>query len=125
MNETNTWFEFAKQDLQMAKLALGESIYNQVCFHSQQAVEKLIKGVIDKSKTLPPRTHKIADLIVVAKLNISIELAAELVSLDRFYIPTRYPNALPGMLPYGLPSEKDANEALAVAKNLFEAMDVE
>lgn len=34
------WLEFARQDLQMAVLALDEGIYNQVCFHSQQRVEK-------------------------------------------------------------------------------------
>jgi hypothetical protein len=33
------WLEFARQDLQMAELAMNESIYNQVCFHSQQCVE--------------------------------------------------------------------------------------
>ena len=35
--------------------------------------------------------------------------------LDRFYIPTRYPDALAGALPTGLPDGTDAEEALAVA----------
>ena len=45
MNEAiEHWLIFAHQDLRMAELALDEGIYNQVCFHSQQCVEKAIKG---------------------------------------------------------------------------------
>lgn len=38
--------------------------------------------------------------------------------LDRFYIPSRYPDALPGTLPDGLPSRDDAKEARQTAMNL-------
>jgi len=41
-----------------------------------------------------------------------------LSTLDRFYIPTRYPDALPGTLPDGLPDEKDAEEALDLAEEV-------
>lgn len=41
MKRINNWFEFAKDDLKMAEAALREKIYNQVCFHSQQGVEKV------------------------------------------------------------------------------------
>jgi HEPN domain-containing protein len=40
------WLAFATEDLQMAELALREGIYNQVCFHSQQCVEKCLKGLL-------------------------------------------------------------------------------
>ncbi|RKY56317.1 MAG: DNA-binding protein, partial [Candidatus Neomarinimicrobiota bacterium] len=36
--------------------------------------------------------------------------------LDRFYIPTRYPNALPGSLPEGLPNAQDAKDTLTTAE---------
>lgn len=39
------WLEFARQDLQMAGLAFNEEIYNRVCFHSQQCVERCLKGL--------------------------------------------------------------------------------
>ncbi len=32
------------------------------------------------------------------------------------YIPTRYPDALPGMQPDGMPGQDDAREALALAR---------
>jgi HEPN domain-containing protein len=40
--------------------------------------------------------------------------------LDKYYIPTRYADALPGTLPEGLPTEKDAKEAIELATEIFE-----
>jgi len=42
--------------------------------------------------------------------------------LDRFYLPTRYPDALPGNFPEGLPTRTDAEEALAVARQVLETV---
>ena len=39
------WLEFAREDVQMAELALDADVYNQVCFHAQQCVEKCLKEV--------------------------------------------------------------------------------
>lgn len=44
MRAADRWLEFAKQDLRIAELAMGEGLYNQVCFHSEQCVEKVLKG---------------------------------------------------------------------------------
>jgi HEPN domain-containing protein len=46
----------------------------------------------------------------------------DILTLDRFYIPTRYPDALPGALSEGLPTEADATEALAIARQVWEAI---
>lgn len=35
------WINFAEEDLLCAKTLLKENLYNQVCFHSQQAAEKM------------------------------------------------------------------------------------
>jgi HEPN domain-containing protein len=42
--------------------------------------------------------------------------------LDRFYIPTRYPDALPGSLEEGLPNAQEAQEAFDIAKKLLESI---
>jgi len=47
-------------------------------------------------------------------------IAVELQLLDRFYIPTRYPDALPGILPEGLPDAQDAAQALDLARQTLE-----
>ena len=61
--EVKRWIDFADEDLRMAELALKEGIYNQVCFHSQQCVEKVLKGFITFRGKIHPQSHKLADII--------------------------------------------------------------
>ncbi len=112
--ESKRWLRFAEEDLQMAQLAASQEIYNQVCFHAQQSVEKALKALLIEQGHSPPRTHRLGDILALLDIepftsNLEIQL------LDRFYIPTRYPDALPGALPEGLPGKKDADEAYATA----------
>ncbi|MFH1077429.1 MAG: HEPN domain-containing protein [Pseudomonadota bacterium] len=92
------WLEFASQDLQMAELALTDEIYNQVCFHSQQCVEKCLKGMLVNQGKTPPRTHSIVDLLRLLPYDYLEDLRDDLAQMDVYYIPTRYPDALPGSL---------------------------
>jgi len=111
----------ALEDLRMAELAMNGKIYNQVCFHAQQAVEKALKGVLENKKMVPPKTHKLADLL--SKLpEIQGDVKENISLLDRFYIPTRYPDALPGQLFNGLPGKKDAEEALETAQKFLQTL---
>ena len=115
--ESERWLRFAREDLRMAELALPDGIYNQVCFHAQQCAEKAIKGLLALRGTAPPRTHRIADLLSLLEAH-PFDLEVQL--LDRFYIPTRYPDALPGTLPEGLPGHLDAEQALDTARQALE-----
>lgn len=108
------WLAFAENDLKTAEVLFREAIWNQVCFHAQQAVEKFLKASIAPESR--PRSHKIADLIDLSTLDLSTDLKQELRLLDRFYIPTRYPDALPGSVEDGMPNEDDALSALHAAK---------
>jgi HEPN domain-containing protein len=119
-DEVKNWIEFAREDSRMAELALKEKIYNQACFHAEQCVEKAIKALIIHKGRIHPQSHKIADLLAYLGKSVFDDLEAEIISLDRFYIPTRYPDALPGMLPEGLPTESDAKEAIKIARLVFE-----
>lgn len=113
----NAWLTFAREDLRVAELALADGLFNQVCFHAQQCVEKAIKAYLERQGQTPPRTHRMADLLRLLPANILSELHQDILLLDRFYIPTRYPDALPGMLPEGVPGQADAQEALDLARN--------
>lgn len=119
---SDRWMEFARQDLKMAELALSEGIYNQVCFHSQQCVEKCIKGLLASQDKATPRTHSIVDLLGMLPSDSFRNLRDELSQLDIFYIPTRYPDALPGSLADGLPGKEDAEEAIAAARSCWDAL---
>ena len=91
MREADRWLEFAKQDLRVAELAMGEGLYNQVCFHAQQCVEKVLKGWLAEKGKRIPRTHSMADLLTLIPASALAGVAEDILLLDRFYIPTRYP----------------------------------
>jgi|SRR3989338_584366 len=115
MKEQNNWFYFAEEDIKMAESAFKERIFNQTCFHSQQAVEKMLKGFLKAKGIIVPRTHFIVELLKICiKIDKNFQdLRDKCAILDDYYIPTRYPDAIPGVLPEGLPDEKDAKEALS------------
>ena len=46
MTAQDRWIQFAKEDFILAKAAFEKEIFNQVCFHSQQAIEKSLKAFI-------------------------------------------------------------------------------
>lgn len=117
------WFVFARADLRMAELAMEEALWNQVCFHAQQCVEKICKAWLGDRGETPPRTHKLVDLVALLGDARFAGLANEVQALDRFYISTRYPDALPGALPEGLPGEEEAREALMLARQVMGLVD--
>lgn len=123
MNESERWLTFARQDLRIAELAMGEGLYNQVCFHSQQCAEKAVKGLLAHQGKTPPRTHRLVDLLGLLDPNPLAAISPEVWLLDRFYIPTRYPDALPGDLPEGLPDAQDAEQALDLARQTLERVE--
>src|SRR5215510_15878507 len=121
--DAQRWLTFAEQDLRMAELALGAEIFNQTCFHAQQCAEKCLKACLAAGGALLPRTHLIADLLQQLPATAQEAVAGfeqDLLTLDQFYIPTCYPDALPGSLPTGLPQQSNAAIALATARACFE-----
>jgi len=123
--EARRWLEFSREDLQMAELAIGGGLFNQACFHAQQCVEKCLKALLVVQGELVPRTHLIADLLQElppAARQTLREFETALLELDQFYIPTRYPDAVPGLLPEGLPQKHHAEEALEAARRCHETV---
>ncbi len=116
------WLRFAEEDLKMAELAIDAQLWNQACFHSQQAAEKYLKATWTDAEV--PRIHKISELLSLSTIEIPESLAEDLILLDRFYIPTRYPDAIPGSVESGLPDHNDALEALRVANDLRQYLEI-
>lgn len=110
--QTKQWLLLAEEDLKVAQIILKEAIYSQVCFHSQQAAEKLLKALIEEKQSVP-KEHRLPKLFQVCiKLGYQIkELREKLEFLDKFYTSTRYPFIV-GMLSGGSPIQEDASAAL-------------
>jgi len=67
------------------------------CFHAQQSAEKALKAILYSSGERVVLGHSLAALgeAVQSHSGSFAELAPEVSKLDRYYIPTRYPNSLP------------------------------
>ena len=76
----------------------------------------MVKGLLITQGLTPPRTHRLGDLLSLLNPNPLASLALDLQLLDRFYIATRYPDALPDSWAESLPAEADAHEAFAVVR---------
>jgi HEPN domain-containing protein len=120
MSAAERWLSFAREDLRAAEILLREDIFSLACFHAQQAVEKALKAALssrDPEGSLP-RTHSISEL--ADRLGAERARFPEgLDTLDAFYIPTRYPDALPGTLPSGLPGTTEAQETVEIAREVL------
>lgn len=46
MSAAEQWLKFVNDDLRAADVLLREGIFNMVCFHVQQAVEKSLKAFL-------------------------------------------------------------------------------
>jgi len=112
------WLFFADADLKTAKAAFKEKIYHNACFHCHQVLEKSFKAILVRHDQSVPKTHSLSTLFTASakKENLSEMTEAEVLFMDRFYFPTRYPDTLPGNLPEGLPQKDDAAKAFAVAE---------
>lgn len=114
MTEPHKWLDFAREDLAMAKSALRQGIANQACFHAQQGVEKALKGFLRTKRESVPKTHALEELLVLCRQIDPgfLKLQDACITLDQYYIPTRYPDVLPGSSSEGLPTKKDAEKAV-------------
>jgi HEPN domain-containing protein len=62
--EPKLWIEHAQSDLKLALLANNQDILpEQICFHTQQSVEKSLKAVMLASSVEFPFSHDIQELV--------------------------------------------------------------
>ena len=117
--ETEAWINIAIEDFQSANYLLEKSLYRMVCYHSQQTVERLSKAIIVQHDRDIPRTHNLLDLNkAVKELGYDSPLSDEdgvfLNGINRSLYPFEEV-----LLPSGDPTEKDAEKALDVAKQMI------
>ena len=96
--ETGRWLRQAEADLASARDSARALHFEWACFQAQQSGEKALKAVLYERGVRAVLTHSLVDLVrhcaPVAPALASLEREARY--LDQFYIPTRYPNGLPG-----------------------------
>jgi HEPN domain-containing protein len=121
-HEAMRWLETAEEDLAAARVLLREAKYSHACFLAQHSGEKAVKALwyfLGED----PWGHSIHKLILDlpdgnAKM-LMAKIQDDAAALDRFYIPTRYPNGLPDLTPGRYYFQKDAEFAIRIAESII------
>jgi len=123
--EARRWLQTAESDLESARILCTNGRYAHACFHAQQAGEKALKAIWHLCAG-DPWGHSVQKLIGDLE-SVDIELFNDLKDLlpkgsklDKYYIPTRYPNGLPDLVPDAAYFEDDATTAIGISEELLD-----
>ena len=118
------WLSTAREDIEAALILSENGKHAHACFLCQQAAEKAVKALHFRLDS-DPWGHSVKKLIAGLESVDSQAHATlaphvdEAARLDRFYIPTRYPNGLPELTPAEAYFQADAEAALTAAKAII------
>ena len=120
MERSKDWLNQAKNDLEHAKSDLENGYYNWACFSAQQGAEKAVKAVFQKMGA-EAWGHSVVDLLkeLANSHKVPDELIDISMELDKAYIPSRYPNALPSGSPYERFTREEARRAIEYAEKII------
>ena len=115
--EARRWQLQAENDLAYARAGFTAGFAAQTCFMAQQVAEKALKAVALVMGGREHRGHSCARLgvKVAAAVPDLTTMRADLMLLDQYYVPTRYPNGIPSGAPFEAYSLTQAEPALAIA----------
>ena len=124
-SEAFRWLMQAKRDLDDAEYSKKGKRHNLACFLAQQSAEKALKAYLFFKGAEEVWGHSVAELSHNASDfdNRFIELGKTAASLDKYYIPTRYPNGLPGGIPSDAFIKEDADLAIRIANKVISLVD--
>jgi HEPN domain-containing protein len=115
--EAARWLAQARSELAFAHVGIREGFYAQACFHAQQSAEMALKALHYLGGARLVIGHSLVELLapLVDKHPALGSLRGGAARLDQLYIPTRYPNGLPGGVPADVFSREQADDAVAQA----------
>jgi HEPN domain-containing protein len=120
--EYTRWVNQAKHTLGSAERDKACGDYSWCCFKCHQAGEYAVKALL-RGLGQSFSGHSILKLIAKLKQQgfaLSREVEQQARSLDRHYVPTRYPNAYPTGSPFEFYDAKTAEEAIKAARCILE-----
>lgn len=121
--QADRWLQTAEEDLRATRTLLQAGFYAQACFYAQQGAEKAVKSLWYRVDA-EPWGHSVQRLVTEFPLPESLPDREQWIEhgalLDKFYIPTRYPNGLPDLTPGEVYRQSDAQRGLEAARQLVE-----
>ena len=111
------WFRQAQRKLDSARWDIRGKFYEDACFSAQQAAELGAKALLESQGRIE-LGHSVYQLLqAVSDVPQDILDAARV--LDRYYIPTRYPNGFPAGAPMDFYDQPTAEEAVELAEAIL------
>ena len=121
--EASRWLRQAESDFAFLEVSRQARKYDTCCFLAQQTAEKALKAYLFHRGEELIFTHSIFRLCeMAAKYDPGLGYLREQVKLlDLYYVEARYPNALEDVIPAEFYSNRDAEQAVEMARLVVEA----
>jgi len=94
---TKKWLEFAKNDLEAAKILLNGSkknIYYACFYYCHQSLEKNLKAILAERDQKIPKIHDLVDLFKKTQIHFPKEHIHFIKTINPYYNPIRYPDSI-------------------------------
>ena len=120
--EALRWLAQAEEEFKDASYLMKSGRYYLSLFLCQQSAEKALRAFVYSKEEEPIFSHSVAVLLKLAtSLDPDFASLKDARRLDDYYIPTRYPNGLPGGIPAEYFDDPDeAERALMWSKRVIE-----
>lgn len=117
--QAKDWLLAADDDLRVIEKIIDDtSLTNMIAYHSQQAIEKSFKSILEEYESKVPRIHNIIKLKEMTEKFINIDIDKELLEqINDVYSDTRYPSDI-GLIPSGKPGIDLAKRFYNSAKSI-------
>lgn len=121
-DEFGRWFNQAENTLSSSDHDLEHGDYNWSCFKAQQAGEYALKALLRGLGriTIGHSALKLLEQLEKLGSQVSEQVKDCARSLDKHYVPARYPNAYPAGSPFEFYDEKTALVAIECARMLLD-----
>jgi len=121
VERSRDWVKQAERDLENAKYEMGGGFFEWACFLSQQAAEKALKAAYQRLGG-EAFGYSVSGLLSSLPEDYKAEeaLRSKAMELDKAYIPTRYPNAIPEGAPFEVYTREEARRLISYAEEIVE-----
>ena len=115
------WLTQAEHSLSVTRILLDNGLWPEVCFHAEQTAQLALKAYLFFEGRRFVNVHSVRTLAeeCIGYDPEFVPLIDYAMILDRYYLSTRYPDALPDpAIPFESFSASDARQALGFASEI-------